>query len=494
MNVRASEELGRYYIRLPLDVTANIKVANALLTDWGHAGSDQAPKPYSYIVGNPPFLGAHRQTSTQKADLKAVFGEKVSVGDIDYVAGWFVKAASVLKDTDTKAALVATSSIAQGEQISILWSAMKKVADIKIAFGYKSFKWSNEAPNVAQVHVVIIGFQDFPVLAGAIYEADTQDRRTATPDISPYLTRHGFVLVRKRTRPIAHVPPMMMGNKPADDGALLLNQAERDALVKELTNAGLSMSVVRPYIGTTEFLTGVRRWCLWFAGSDHRPYLHNQTIAERIAKVRAFRLASTAADTIKAASTSHLFFRIPQPSGDCIIFPETTSENREYIPVGRIGNGSILSNGVFFIPNVDLYIFGVLSSKLHQLWLRQVGGRLENRIRYAPRNVYNTFPFPDVVAPKFAADIKEISGNLIAAQESSGETFEKLYEPSLMPDNIKKIHRKLDRAVEKCFRLGVFRDDDQRIEFLFDAYKARTAPLDVVKIPRHQRAATVRAQ
>jgi hypothetical protein len=485
MNVRASEELGRYYVRLPLDVTANIRMANALLTDWGHASSDQ---PYSYIVGNPPFLGAHRQTAGQKADLKAVFGEKVGIGDVDYVAGWFVKAAAVLKNTDTKAALVATSSIAQGEQVSILWSAIKKAADIKISFGYKSFKWSNEAPNVAQVHVVIIGFQDFPVINGGVYEADIQDRRKPTPDISPYLTRHGFVLVHKRTRPIADVPPMVMGNKPTDDGELLLNQVERDALVGELTSTGLSTSVIRPYIGTTEFLTGTKRWCLWFAGVDHRPYLRNRTIAERIAKVRAFRLASTAADTINAASTAHLFFRIPQPSGRCIIFPETTSENREYVPVGRIEDGSILSNGVFFIPTINLYIFGVLSSKFHQLWLRQVGGRLENRIRYAPRNVYNTFPFPDVVASTRVAKVEQLAADLIAAQDASGETFERLYEPKLMPDSLKGIHAELDKAVEKCFQGKAFQDDDQRIDFLFDAYKARTAPLDIQRPPRRPRA------
>ena len=493
MNVRASEELGRYYIRLPLDVTANIKLANALLTDWGHAGNDQTSKPYSYVVGNPPFLGAHRQTVSQKADLKTVFGEKVGIGDVDYVAGWFVKAAALLKNTATKAALVATSSVAQGEQVSILWSAIKKVADIKISFAYRSFKWSNEAPNVAQVHVVIIGFQDVPVSNGAIYEADTQDRRTVTPDISPYLTRHGFVLVHKRTRPLAQVPPMVMGNKPTDNGELLLSQVERDALAVELTSAGLSTSVLRPYVGTTEFLTGMKRWCLWFAGSDYRPYLRNQTIADRINKVRAFRLASTAPDTINAASTPHLFFRIPQPPGKCIIFPETTSENRQYIPVGRIDDGTILSNGVFFVPGMNLYIFGILSSNFHQLWLRQVGGRLENRIRYAPRNIYNTFPFPELLVPRLVAKVEQLATDLIIAQEATGETFERLYEPRLMPDDLKELHKKLDKAVEKCFQAGAFKDDEQRIDFLFDAYKARTAPLDVQKLPRRPKVRAARA-
>lgn len=478
MNVRASEELGRYYIRLPLDVTADIRQANALRVEWREAAAGTVHRPYSYIVGNPPFLGASRQSKSQKSDLKAVFGDHKGIGDIDYVTAWFVKAAKVIKGTATRVALVATSSISQGEQVAILWSAVKKEADIQISFAYKSFKWSNEAPNVAQVHVVIVGFQDAAAVTPVIYEAGSQDRKKSVPSISPYITGHGFILVQKRSRPIANVPRMAMGNKPTDDGNLILSEAQKDALTSELTAAGLSTDVIRPFVGTTEFLTGQKRWCLWFAGVNHRPYLANKTIARRIGLVREFREASTAADTISAATTPHLFFRIPQPSGECMIFPETTSENRDYVPVGCIANGTILSNLVFFIPETNMYIFGMLSSHFHQLWLRLVGGRLENRVRYSSRNVYNTFPFPDIISNTAVSRVEELARDLIQEQKADGSSFESMYDPRLMSDTLRRIHKDLDKVVEGCFRSKIFHDDEERIDFLFDAYKTRTAPLD----------------
>jgi hypothetical protein len=283
---------------------------------------------------------------------------------------------------------------------------------------------------------------------------------------------------------------MVMGNKPSDDGHLILDASERDELIQECAKLGLSQEldeVLRPYVGTTEFLTGARRWCLWFQGSDHRKLLKSKTIATRIANVKIFRENSTAADTNTAASKPYLFFRTPQPAGQCLIFPETTSENREYVPVGRTDDKTIVSNGVFFIPEIDWFIFGVLSSRIHQLWARSVGGRLENRIRYSSRNVYNTFPFPDDAAAKLRQAVVDAAKLLAAAQDSDPSSMESKYEAKSMSLGLRQAHIDLDKAVERCFRSRGFADDSERLTFLLDRYDKTTTPLNKPTLARRKK-------
>jgi hypothetical protein len=480
MNMRLSDAFGGWYPRLPLKKSPHIHCGNALRTDWKEV---LPPAQCSYVLGNPPFVGKHYQNKDQRADLVHVFRDFKNTGDIDYVTAWFYRAAEYVQGTEVKVGLVATNSITQGEQVPIVWGLLFGRFKIKIHFAHRTFAWESEARGKAHVHVVIIGFGAFNVADKRIYDYETETPTVSrAANISPYLTPGSDAVVTKRTKPLCHVPEMRCGNKPTDDGNLILTDEEKAALVKAEPGA---KEFLRRFTGSEEFINGNMRWCLWLADATPAQLDAMPLVMERVRKVREFRLKSTAAPTQKAAKTPTRFFYISQPKTRYILIPEVSSERREYIPIGFLPPGVISANTNFLIPSNSLFHFGILTSAMHMAWMRQIGGRLESRYRYSGSMVYNNFPWPLEPGDKQRATVEGAAQNVLEVRLGYPDsTLAQLYDPLKMPPNLRKAHDALDRAVDKCYRPESFTSERQRVEFLFALYEKLTAPLVAAAKPK----------
>jgi len=477
MNVRLSEAFGGYFVRLPLSKSPTIVFGNALRLDWKGV---LPPEKCNYVLGNPPFVGKHYQTQAQKADLAEVLCNSGNVGDLDYVVGWFQRAAEYIQDTRIKVGFVATNSITQGEQVPLVWGALLDRYRLTIHFAHRTFAWESEARGKAHVHVVIIGFAAFANGPKRIfdYEADPKNpTELAVAFISPYLTPGSNVLVAKRQTPLCDVPEIRCGNKPSDGGHLILTDEERKQLLREEPGA---RKLLRRFTGSDEFINGNMRWCLWLEDVNPADLRELPKVSERIEGVRAFRKKSTAAPTKKAARTPTRFFYISQPKTRYIAIPEVSSHRRNYIPIGFLRPSVIASNKIYLIPSPSLYLFGVLSSAMHMAWVRQVCGRLKSDFQYSGTMVYNNYPWPDTANAKQHAAVEGAAQAVLDAREeylAEGATLADLYDPVAMPAKLVKAHAALDRAVDRCYRTQPFTSERQRVEFLFALYEKLTAPL-----------------
>ena len=477
MNVRLSEVFGQYFVRLPLTKSPTIVVGNALRLDWGEI---LPPEKCSYVLGNPPFVGKHYQTRSQKMDLAEVLSNFRNVGDVDYVVGWFKRAAEYIRETHIKVGFVATNSITQGEQVPLIWGELLDRYELTIHFAHRTFAWESEARGKAHVHVVIIGFGAFVDGPKRIYdyEADPNNpTESVVSFINPYLTPGSSVLVNKRQKPLCAVPEMRCGNKPSDGGNLILTDEERGLLLQKEPGA---KRYLRRYTGSEEFINGNMRWCLWINDVDPAELRELPSVMQRIEQVKAFRMKSTAMPTKKAAEKPTCFFYVSQPKTDYILIPEVSSERRRYIPIGFMSRDVISANTNFLVPEPNLYLFGVLTSAMHMAWMRQVGGRLESRYRYSGSMVYNTYPWPEAPSAKQRAAVEKAAQAVLAAREewlTKGLTLADLYDPLAMPPKLVTTHSSLDRAVDRCYRAQPFTSERQRVEFLFVLYEKLTAPL-----------------
>ncbi len=473
MNLEASDQFGCYYARVPLIQSATIVHGNALRIDW----ESVVPKEkLSYILGNPPFVGASMMSAEQKADAVAIFGKINMASSIDYVGAWYHKAAAYIKNTPIKAAFVSTNSITQGEQVAPLWSKMFNDYNMSIEFAYRTFKWSNEAKGKAAVHCVIIGFalsqqskqvsqevsiwgeeRDFDVDESrntyrkykVIYENDGTEIKAA--NINPYLIDAPNVLISSRSKPICDVPIMYLGNKPSDGGNLILTADERKEL---LSKEPLARKFIKRYIGAEEFINGNERYCLWLKDVPYSALKNCPLVQERVKKVKKFRLNSTAKPTLEKAETPHLFFFISHPNTNYLLIPSTSSENRRYIPIGYMDKNTISSNANMIIPQATLYHFGVLMSNIHMAWMRVVCGRLKSDYRYTGVIVYNNFPWPDVTE-KQKSNIELLAKNVLDARALYPDsTLADMYGEDSMAfyPKLVKAHHALDRAVMKLYK------------------------------------------
>lgn len=370
---------------LPLDSNDSIYEGNALRMDWS-----DIIKPYelNYIMGNPPFIGKKEQTSSQKEDLKTIFDNQ-RIGTLDYVTGWYKKAADYIKGHSIRVAFVSTNSITQGEQVVRLWILLKNY-DLTINFAYRTFVWNNEAKHKAHVHVVIIGFsnKDFATDTKDIF-TDNDSIITATT-INPYLLDAPTVLIKSSSKPISSVEPMNYGSMPIDDGNLILSSEEKEHL---LSNDPLLKKFIRPYYGGREILHSTPRYCLWLVGITPADLRSHPSIIKYIDATREFREASHRPGTLKAAERPAEFGEIRQPkSGQVIVLPKVSSERRKYIPIEYMDSKNIINGSALMIQNANLYMFGVLNSVVHNAWMRVVAGRMKSDYQYSAKIVYNNFP------------------------------------------------------------------------------------------------------
>ncbi|HAH32950.1 MAG TPA: SAM-dependent methyltransferase [Elusimicrobia bacterium] len=475
MNLLLGETFGQYFARLPLKKSPTIICCNALRMDWKTVLS---PDKCSYILGNPPFVGAKFQTNEQRADMDLVASAAKNSGLLDYVTGWYFKAAEYIKGTRIIVGFVSTNSITQGEQVGVLWNALFEHYEIKILFGYRSFYWESEARGKAHVHVVIMGFSAFDMPGKKIYESNSDnDSVIVVPakNISPYLVEGKDMAPINRSKPICNVPEICFGNQPIDGGYLLLDAVEKDRLINLYPQ---SKEFIRRFLGSQEFINGEKRWCLWLEKVSPAELNSMPEILRHLDDVRGFRLKSIRPATRKLAETPGKFAFISHPKNEYLLIPSVSSEKRHYIPIGFMPPDVIASNLCLIIPDANLYHFGVLSSTMHMAWVRQVCGRLESRYRYSNKLVYNNYPWPETPSDKQRKAVENTAQSVLdARKEFPDATLADLYNPLTMPPKLVKAHAALDRAVDLCYRPQPFPTERQRVEFLFTLYEKISKPL-----------------
>ena len=469
MNELASQTFGRNIRDLPLARGATVFIGNALQKNW----EEIVPKKeLSYILGNPPFIGSKMMSVEQRDDIHSVFGERNGAGVLDYVSGWYAKAAQYIQNTNIKCAFVSTNSITEGEQVGILWKELLHEYGINIHFAHKTFKWSNEARGKAAVFCVIIGFATFDTDKKLLYEYEDvkgKPHEIVVKNINPYLVPAENILIEKRGTSICNVPEIKFGNQPIDGGFLLFDKNEKEELVLKEPGAA---RYIRRYVGSQEFIHNEERYCLWLVNVDPVEIKKLPLILERLKKVSEFRLASKREGTRELAKTSSLFAFISHEESGYVLIPGVSSENRKYIPIGFMPKDVIASNACLIIPNAVLYHFGILESKMHMTWVRHVCGRLKSDYRYSNSIVYNNFPWPEEPSAEKVKAVEIAAQSVLDTRKKySTSSLADLYDPLTMPVDLVKAHQALDRAVDSAYGRRSFKTDAERMNLLFELYK-----------------------
>ncbi|MGA5673956.1 class I SAM-dependent DNA methyltransferase [Bacillus bombysepticus] len=469
MNMKASYEFGQYFVRLPLNKKANIVHGNALELDWHNIIRNTE---LSYILGNPPFIGAWLRNDKQKEDFSKVTKDLGKTGQLDSVACWFVKAAEYIQDTSIKVGLVSTNSIVQGEQAIILWKYLFAKKGIEIFFAHQTFKWSNEARGRAAVYCVIIGFSNLKISDKIVYEypdikGDPVVKKVKM--INQYLIEAPVNFIEVRKRPISDVPKMLFGTKAVDGGNYLFDE---DSMKEFIQKEPLSEAYFRPWVGAEELIKGKKRFCLYLENCPPKELKKMPLVMERIKNVRRIRSESKKAATNKAAETPMLFGEPRIPTTPFLIIPRVSSENRRYIPIAFASPPTITSDRVFILSDADLYLFGVITSTMHMAWMRTVAGRLKSDYNYSNTIVYNNFVFPEPNTKQLKAIEKSAQSILDIRLRYGDSTLSDLYHPLTMPPDLLKAHQQLDKAVESAYKKK-FKNDIERVEHLFELYVSK---------------------
>jgi hypothetical protein len=416
-------------------------------------------------------------TQLQRDSIVKEFNGISGSGTLDYVCGWYIKAAKYIQNTKTKVAFVSTNSIVQGEQTSILWGQMLNKYGVKIHFAHKTFKWSNEAKGNAAVYCVIVGFANFDTSTKILFEYEDikgEAHELKVKNINPYLVDAKDILIEKRSAPISDVPKMSFGNMPLDGGHLLLSDEEK---IKFIKNEPQSKKFIKPLISAYEFLNGEKRWCIWLVEAEPSELKQLPEVLKRVEAVKKFRLDSVAPSTQKFASTPTLFRDRNQPE-TFIVIPRVSSENRKFIPMGFFDKNSIVSDTCQSVPNATLYHFGVLNSTMHMAWVKTTCGRLKSDFRYSKDIVYNNYPWPENPTEKQIKAIEEKAQAVLDARAAfPNSSLADLYSPLTMPPALVKAHNELDKAVDAAYSKQTFTSEAKRMEFLFELYEKYTAGL-----------------
>ena len=463
MNVEFFEKFRRTNPTLPLKEAGKIVQGNATRLDW--EGICQKNKGDEiYIFGNPPYLGSRRQNVKQKEDLKFVFSKEYK--SLDYISAWFYKGANYIRGINGKLAFVTTNSITQGEQVAITWQRIL-INRIEIGFAHKDFKWENNAKSNAAVIVAIIGLQNFSNSKKYIFY---NSLKTDVKEINPYIIPGATVYINSRNTPISQFSEMNFGNMPADGGQLLFTIDEKNSFIDNEPN---SKKWFKELISAREFLNGQERWCLWLEDCSFDEIKSMPLVQDRVAKLREIRLNSSRP---KLSNIPHLFAQITQPKNqDFILIPRHSSENREYIPIGFFNSKYIAHDSNLIIAGSEPYLFGVLTSKMHIVWVSIIAGRIKTDYRYSKDVVYNNFPFPKISTQRKNEITQTVFRILEEREKHSDKTLAQLYDPDKMPDGLREAHRQNDEIIEKCYRSTPFKSDEERLEYLFKLYEKMIA-------------------
>ena len=490
MNNLLSLEFGQTYTRIPLEASPHVVHGDALEMDW----SEVLPaEDCSFVFGNPPFGGAKFQSKSQRAQVHRVAALGKSGGTLDYVTAWFIKAGQYIRVGEGRIGFVATNSITQGEQVGQFWPVLFERCQLEIAFAHRTFAWGSDARGKAHVHVVILGLDlkervrtdkrlfSYPDINGEPLES----RHSA---LSPYLydasgLENPHITVREASRPINGLEKMITGSQPIDKGRYIFDEKAQAEFLELEPGAAPFM---RPYIGAREFLQGKKRWILALHDAPPNVLAQLPHVRKRIAAVRAYREASKRTSTKKLAKTPTLYQVNVIPDSPFLVIPEVSSERREYVPIGWLNPPVIPSNKLKILPDATLRDFALLTSTMHMAWMRIVTGRLKSDYMYSVGVVYNTFPLPP---ESNWLKLEPLAQAILDARAAhSDATLVNLYDPDLMPPNLRHAHQKLDRAVDKLYNRRGFNSEADRIKHLFTLYEKMLTPLIAsVKSKRRQR-------
>lgn len=462
---------------LPIKSYANIVEGNALTMNWNDVVDR---RDLDYIIGNPPFIGHSIQNTEQKKEIRNIYSDEEGkeyrlAGKIDYVAGWYFKAAKLISNTKIRVAFVSTNSITQGEQVTGVWKPIYERFNIQIDYAYKTFKWNNESTDKAQVHVVIIGFSHNSnnFTPKKIYS----DAKTfkIVENINPYLLDAPVVFVESRRKTLSNVSPMVYGNKPTDGGFFFLTSDEKDELISKEPQA---KNYIRRVYGAREFINNQERYCLWLKDVTPQELKNMPLVLDLVRKVKEYRLKSKAKSTRKYADYPTRFKQDAQPDTDFLLVPRVSSENRRYVPIGFMPYENIVTDAVQFVPNATLYEFGIITSNVHMAWMRTVTGRLKSDYRYSSTLVYNTFPWPDPNKNQKNKIEKTAQSILDARTLYPDSSLSDLYDELTMPIELRKAHQENDKAVMKAYGMKVGdTTESESVSILFEMYQKKLESL-----------------
>ncbi|WP_363250519.1 DNA methyltransferase [Microbacterium sp.] len=465
MNSEFKDKFGVSIPLIPLKETGQVKQGNAILTDWNEV-CPRIDHSETYVLGNPPYLGSRNQSAAQKRDLATVTDKFRS---LDYVSAWVIKGAEFIRGTSATLAFVTTNSITQGEQVGILWPQVLGL-DLEIGYAYTSFKWSNHAKNAAGVSCVVLGLRNRSADPKYIF---TDGLRIEVTRINPYLADGPDIWIGRRSSPLSPVMPRLgFGSMPNDGGNLILTDAEKNDLLSDAP--GLA-EYVRGFSGSDEFIKGRTRWCLVIPDDAVDAASNHPAIERRLAGVREHRSKSTEKSTREMASSPNRFYFWAHQEAESVIVPATSSERREYVPIGYLNRATVISNSANAAYGVEPWTFALLTSRSHMVWMRAVGGKMKTDYRYSGTIIYNNFPVPalsDVMKENLAVaalrvlDVREYHCELTLAD---------LYDPDKMPEDLREAHATVDALVDSIYSRKPYETDEQRLSDLFAMYERMTA-------------------
>ena len=482
MNNRLSLEFGQVFARIPLKAAPHIVNADALEIDWAEV---LAPERCAYVFGNPPFIGFVMRGVSQQDQAGALMARLGASGSrLDYVAAWFLKAGEYVQRSRARIAFVATNSITQGEQVAQLWPALFQRWRLEIAFAHRTFAWGSDARGKAHVHVVVIGLtrrDDEPaekrLFSYSELTGDPHESRHSA--LSPYLfdasalaDRH-LVVERSRVS-LAGKPTMCVGSKPVDGGHYILDAAERAAFLADEPNAA---AFVRPFLGGREHINGEQRWIVYPSDASPDDLRRLPAVMAKVSAVRRYRETEAGPLGRSLAATPTRFHVTVVPDRPFLALAEVSSERRQYTPIAWVAPPTIPSNQLLIVQDAPLFLFAQMTSAMHMAWLKNIGGRLESRYRYSTGLVYNPFPWPTLAAADKARLDRLAQAVLDARAGHPGATLADLYDPDVMPADLRRAHRALDAAVDRLYRKQPFESDRERVEHLFMLYERLTAPM-----------------
>ena len=456
---------------LPLKTNAYIHEGNALRIDW----NDVLPAAKcSYIMGNPPFVGYSLQTDDQKQDILELYSDEKgkpikNAGKIDYVGGWYYKAAQYERNTPVHAAFVSTNSITQGEQVTSIWKLLFSRFGIHIDFGYRTFIWDSEANAKAHVHCVIIGFSNTEEQhAKKLFDgANVLEVKT----INPYLIAADTIFIEDRVKPICDIPQLLNGGKPTEGGNLILTEEEKEKLLAEEPDA---KSYIRPYMMGADFIQRKPRFCLWLVNADPSKIKQFPLVLERVKNVREYRLKSPKTATRKKADTPMLFDEVRECQTDYVAIPKVSSQRRRYIPMEYLPKDIIPGDKLFMVPGASLFHFGILTSNIHMAWTRVVCGRLKSDYSYSNTIVYNNFPWPNTTDAQKQKIEATAQGILDARALYPDASLADLYDPLTMPVELQKAHTANDKAVMEAYGFSTKMSEADCVAALMKMYQQLT--------------------
>lgn len=452
---------------LPLKESGMIACANATRVDWDEVcpRKDQYGNDFEiYVIGNPPYYGARKQEEEQKEDVARLFKGVKNSGNLDYISCWFLLGKNYVERTRNKLAFVTTNSICQGTQVPILWPILLK-DDIEIGFIFESFKWKNNAKSNAGVSVMIIGLRARSSGEKYIFSDRT---KKLVQDISPYGVSGKTTYVLDRKTNLSNLPFMTYGSMPNDGGNLILSSAEYSEITSQYPDA---KKYLRLFLGANELLNGVNKYCIWLNSDNYRAATEIDVLASKVELVRLYRLNSKRVATRKLSSVPYRFGEVRHVDGVAIVVPQTGSERRDYLPLDFCDSNSIVSNAARVIYKADTYLFAILSSKMHILWVKAVAGRLKMDMQYSNTLCYNTFPFPNITDKQKDALTTHVYNILEEREKYPEKTLSELYDPDKMPVGLREAHRYLDQAIDQIYRSKPFESDKERLAYLFKLYE-----------------------